>query len=145
MSFQNAYNAIEDFVEAPSSSDVAPPFRPDASLEIRQAVVRSDAGRARSVLQQFGRAALDVPRLGELMHMVAAQRLVSDVIRAGLRTSDLSITQQRLWLQASVLADAPGDVAAMLAAKFAAGPEERLAIREKALRSQAWYNVAKGL
>ena len=73
--------------------------------------------------------------------MVAALRLVFDVIRAGLRASDLSDTQQRLWLQATVLAGEPKDAAALLSAGFAVGADERMAIKEKALRSQAWKDV----
>ena len=75
------------------------------------------------------------------MHMVATLRLVSDVIRAGLRASDLSDTQQQLWVQATVLADEPKDAAALLSAGFAVGAGELRAIKEKALRSQAWKNA----
>jgi hypothetical protein len=144
MSFQSAYEAVEDLVEAPSSRPDAV-FHPDASRAFREAVIRSDGTRARAVLQRFGRAALDVPRLGEILSMMASQGLLVEVLRAGLRASDISSAQQQLWGQAAVRANAPKDAAALLAAGFVLAPETRREISEKALRSQEWYNVAKRL
>jgi hypothetical protein len=115
------------------------------SLAFRQAVVRGDVVRARSILAKSGASALDVPRLEDVLHILVQQGLVRDVLRAGFRAEDVSLALQQLWTKATVSAFLPEVTAALLDAGFAAAQETRHEIRLKALRSGAWRDVERRL
>jgi hypothetical protein len=69
MSVPAAYDWLEDRLER-GDQELVSPCQAAPSLAFRQAVVRGDVGRARSILRKFGAGALDVPRLGDVMHAV---------------------------------------------------------------------------
>ena len=105
-------------------------------------MVHGDAARARNILQTAGRAALDVPRLPDVMHAVARLGLVPDVLRAGLSAAQLTQSEQELWVMAVVTADRPADAAALLRGGFAGTEATLHDVALKAIRSGAWREVA---
>lgn len=135
-----AYDWLENSLERTPAPEVFP-CEPSASLAWRQAVVRGDVARARNILQTAGRAALDVPRLADVMHLVLQLGLMPDVMRAGLRAQELTAAQQELWASAAVIAGRAEDAGMLLEAGFVASPATRQAIRLKSIRSGAWRNV----
>ena len=139
-----AYAWLEDRLEDSLERAVGPdacPCEPSASLAWRRAVISGDVHRARSILQQSGRAALDVPRLPDVLQLVVRLGLLPDVLGAGLRAEDLTTAQQELWVQATVIAGRAEDARLLLDAGFAASHDSRQAIRMKAIRSGAWRDV----
>ena len=113
----------------------------ESSQALRRAVISGDVHRARSILQQSGRAALDVPRLPDVLQLVVRLGLLPDVLGAGLRAEDLTTAQQELWVQATVIAGRAEDARVLLDAGFAASHESQQAIRMKSIRSGAWRDV----
>jgi hypothetical protein len=144
----SAYNWLEDRLDPPPR-DAAPadmyPCQAAPSLAFRQAVVRGDVGRARGILRKAGKAALDIPKLAELMYNIVQLGLMTDVLNAGLSAEALSRNQQELWVAAACIADRATDVAALLYAGFAASADSVQAIRLKAIRSGAWRYVERAL
>ena len=69
-----AYDWLEEALERAPDPAVFHPCEPSASLAFRAAVIKGDISRARSILQTAGRAALDVPRLPDVAHLVAGLR-----------------------------------------------------------------------
>ena len=124
-----AYDWLENSLERAEPLPELYPCKPSASLAWRQAVVHGDAARARNILQTAGRAALDVPRL-------------PDVLRAGLSVAALTQSEQELWMMAAVTADRPADAMMLLDAGFAPSRETVHDIRMKGVRSGAWREVA---
>lgn len=105
-------------------------------------MVSGDVTRARTILAKSGMSALDVPRLVDVMHLIAHQGLVPDLLRVGLRAEDVSPALQELWLKATVTANLASDTTALLDAGYAVAQETRQDIRLKALRSGAWREAA---
>jgi hypothetical protein len=152
-----AYDWLEDQLEAeprgvarnPVGEDGADddellfPCERSASLSFRRAVVTGDVARARTILAMSGIGALDVPRLMDVMHFIAHQGLVPDLLRAGLREEHVSPALQELWVRATVSANLASDTAALVDAGFAVAPETRQDIRLKAIRSGAWRDVER--
>ena len=108
-------------------------------------MVSGDVHRARNILLTAGRAALDVPRLSDVAHLVVRFGLLPDVLRAGLRAAHLTPAQQELWVGAAVIAGRAEDARVLLDAGFAASHDSRQAIRLKAIRSGAWRDVEERL
>jgi hypothetical protein len=152
-----AYDWLEDQLEAeprgtarnPVGEDGADddellfPCERSASLAFRRAVVTGDAARARTILALSGIVALDVPRFIDVMHLIAHQGLVPDLLRAGLRAELVSPALQELWVRATVAANSATDAAALIDAGFAVAPETVQDIRLKAIRSGAWRDVER--
>ena len=137
-----AYDWLENSLERAEPSPELYPCEPSASQAWRQAVTQGDAARARNILQTAGRAALDVPRLPDVMHAVARLALVPDVLRAGLSAAELTQSEQELWVMAVVTADRPADAAALLRGGFAGTEATLHDVALKAIRSGAWREVA---
>ena len=91
------YDWLENSLERTDPD--AYPCEPSASLAWRQAVVSGDVHRARSILQQSGRAALDVPRLPDVLHQAVRLGLLQDMLRAGPSRDELTTAQQELVLK----------------------------------------------
>jgi hypothetical protein len=136
-----AYDWLEEALERAPDPAVFHPCEPSASLAFRAAVIKGDISRARSILQTAGGAALDVPRLPDVMQLVVRLGLLPDVLRAGLRAEYLTPAQQELWVGATVIAGRAEDARVLLDAGFAASHDSRQAIRMKSIRSGAWRDV----
>ena len=129
---------------ATSSAADLYPCRQSAILSLRQAAVLGDVERARRILRRMdGR--LEANQLTDVMHLLVRQRLVPDLLRAGLRADALSVTMQGLWVGEAVSANLPADAIALLDAGFALLPETAQDVRLKALRSDAWRDVERRL
>ena len=113
------------------------PCRQSAILSLRQAAVLGDVERARRILRQMD------GRLEANQHLLVRQRLIPDLLRAGLRAEGLSATMQGLWLGEAVSANLPADAIALLDAGFALLPETAQDVRLKAIRSDAWREVER--
>jgi len=140
-----AYDWLEDRLEDSLDRAVGPdacPCEPSASLAWRRAVISGDVHRARSILQQRGRAALDVPRLPDVLPHVVRLGLLQDLLKSGLSRDELTTAQQELFLSTAVLADRPQDAAALLRSGFAISEATRHDIEVKAIRSGAWREVS---
>ena len=104
-----AYQWLEDRLERDLGAQDDPSGRTPAqaalytceaapSLAFRRAVVHGDLARARTILQTSARAALDAPRLADVMHLVVRLGLLPDVLHAGLSREELTVRQQELWM-----------------------------------------------
>ena len=141
-----AYDWLEDRLEDSLDRAVGPddyPCEPSASLAWRRAVISGNVHRARSLLQQSGRAALDVPRLPDVLPHVVRLGLLQDLLKSGLSRDELTTAQQDRILSTAVLADRAADARLLLNEGFAASHETTHAIRLKGVRSGAWLDVAE--
>ena len=126
---------------ATSSAADLYPCRQSAILSLRQAAVLGDVERARRILRRMdGR--LEANQLTDVMHLLVRQRLVPDLLRAGLRADALSVTMQGLWVGEAVAAGLVDDARALLQAGFEAAPETLQDIRLRAIRSDAWKDIS---
>ena len=136
-------SAIYDRLDAWSSGTDAADLYPCSQspvLALRQAVVRGDVELARRIIRRMS-GSLDASQLVDVMHLLVRQRLVPDLLRAGLRAEGLSPTMQSLWLGEAVRADLVDDTSALLQAGFKASHDTLQEIRLKAIRSDSWRRL----
>ena len=87
-------SAIYDELDAWSSGDTdLYPCRQSPIHALRQAAVLGDVARARRIVSRMD-GSLDASLLVDVMHLLVTQRLVPDLLRAGLRAAGLSSTMQ---------------------------------------------------
>jgi hypothetical protein len=122
-------------------ADLLYPCKQSPILALRQAAVRGDVERTRRILRRMdGR--LEASQLTDVMHLLVRQRLVPDLLRAGLRAESMSHTMQSLWLGEAVSANLAEDATLLLDAGFAPSPETLQDIMLKAIRSDLWKDLS---
>ena len=118
------YEELDAWSSGATSSDAdLYPCRQSPILSLRQSAVRGDVERARRILRRMAGSSLDASQLTDVMHLLVRQRLVPDLLRAGLRAESLSPTMQGLWVGEAVTAGLVDDARALLQAGFEAPPE----------------------
>jgi len=136
-------SAIYDRLDAWSSGTDAADLYPCSQspvLALRQAVVCGDVELARRIIRRMS-GSLDASQLFDVMHLLVRQRLVPDLLRAGLRAEGLSPTMQSLWLGEAVRAGLVDDTRALLQAGFKASQVTLQEIRLRAIRSDSWRRL----
>jgi hypothetical protein len=134
------YDRLDTWSSGTDAADLYPCSQSPV-LALRQAVVRGDVELARRILRRMS-GSLDASQLVDVMHLLVRQRLVPDLLRAGVRAEGLSPTMQSLWLGEAVTAGLVDDARALLQAGFKASQDTLQEIRLKAIRSDSWRDIS---